>query len=84
MIKVICDENGKPYAFAPECIECVEDLTSKSDKPTVTVTMKSGKTVVLNVNAAKFITISKQISNHRKMPICLILKAYQIIMEFVI
>ena len=41
MIKVICDENGKPYAFAPECIECVEDLTSKSDKPTVAVTMKS-------------------------------------------
>jgi|TARA_R110000796_G_scaffold50909_5_gene120197 uncharacterized protein YlzI (FlbEa/FlbD family) len=56
MIRDICDDNGKPYAFDPESIECVEDLTSKSDKPTVAVTMKSGKTVVLNVSAAKFIT----------------------------
>ncbi|MBB1419855.1 hypothetical protein H5187_21690 [Pseudoalteromonas sp. SG44-1] len=56
MIKDICDDDGKPYAFDPESIECVEDLTSKSDKPTEAVTMKSGKTVVMNVSAAKFIT----------------------------
>lgn len=56
MIRDICDDNGKPYAFDPESIECVEDLTGESGKPTVAVTMKSGKTVVLNVSAAKFIT----------------------------
>ncbi len=56
MIRDICDDNSKPYAFDPESIECVEELTSKSDKPAVAVTMKSGKTVVLNVSAAKFIT----------------------------
>ncbi|NNG43291.1 hypothetical protein HJP15_10250 [Pseudoalteromonas sp. NEC-BIFX-2020_002] len=55
IIRDICNDNGKPYAFDPESIECVEDLTSKSDKAmvTVAVTMKSGKTVVLNVIAAK-------------------------------
>lgn len=56
MIKDICDDDGKPYAFDPESIECVEDLTSKSDRPTVAVTMRSGKTVVLNVSVAKLIT----------------------------
>ncbi|MGP5159858.1 hypothetical protein [Pseudoalteromonas prydzensis] len=56
MIRDIFDDNGKPYAFDPESIECVEDLTGESDKRTVAVTMKSGKTVVLNVSAAKFIT----------------------------
>ncbi|MBE0421334.1 MAG: hypothetical protein ACTH36_09145 [Pseudoalteromonas nigrifaciens] len=56
MIRDICDDNGKPFAFDPESIECVEDATIESGKPKVSVTMKSGKAVVLNMSAAKFIT----------------------------
>lgn len=57
----ICDDNGKPYAFDPKSVEFVEDLTTDSGKPTTSVTMKSGKIVVLNVSTAKFITKFKAI-----------------------
>lgn len=56
MIKDICDDNGKPYAFDPDSIECVEETTVESNKPKVSVTTKSGKTVILDMSAAKFIT----------------------------
>lgn len=56
MIKDICDDKGKPFAFDPESIECVEDTTIEPTKPKVSVTTKSGKTVILNMSTAKFIT----------------------------
>lgn len=61
MLIDICDDNGKPYALDPKSVEFVEDLTTDSGKPTTSVTMKSGKMVVLNVSTAKFITKFKAI-----------------------